>query len=70
VLAASSTRSSLDLECIAGLLIFDPLSHPYYFFTHPLEQKLVVLDPKSRISAKTALYHRYFDDLDKQQFRQ
>lgn len=50
--------------------LFSTLSHPHYFFTHPLEQKLVVLDPKSRISAKTALYHRYFDDLDKQQFRQ
>ncbi|GAB5033802.1 cmgc cdk cdc2 protein kinase [Nannochloropsis oceanica] len=35
-----------------------------------LLEKLVVLDPKGRISAKAALYHRYFEDLDKQQFRQ
>ena len=36
----------------------------------PIEQKLVVLDPKGRISAKAALYHRLFDEVDKQQFLQ
>lgn len=34
------------------------------------EQKLVVLDPKGRISAKAALYHNFFEDVDKQQFLQ
>lgn len=40
------------------------------FPTPPIEQKLVVLDPKGRISAKAALYHRLFDEVDKQQFLQ
>lgn len=42
----------------------------FHSFLCGYDQKLVVLDPKGRISAKAALYHRYFNDLDKQRFLQ
>lgn len=41
--------------------VYRRLHHVY----HVLPQKLLYYDPKKRISAKRALEHSFFDDLDK-----